>query len=121
MLSRQLLGGSRETLKVQAQKGTKEDRAGRQMVRTGQVAAEQSDSRIWNHILWLVEASRNKRSIHTSGESETQDMTGHGGGGGVYCRYEGEQSQRQGHLGESKVEMSLSQVKREERRGRERA
>ena len=72
MLSRQLLGGSRETLKVQAQKGTKEDRAGRQMVRTGQVAAEQSDSRIWNHILWLVEASRNKRSIQTSGEPDQQ-------------------------------------------------
>ena len=38
------------------------------MVRTGQVAAEQSDSRIWNHILWLVEASRNKRSIYGLGE-----------------------------------------------------
>jgi hypothetical protein len=33
-------------------------------------------------------------------------------GGGGYCGYEGEHSQRQGHLEEARVDMTLSQVRR---------
>ena len=32
-------------------------------------------------------------------------------GGGGYCRYEGEHSQRQGHLEEARVDMTLGHVR----------
>ena len=38
--------------------------------------------------------------------------------GKFYCRYEGENSQRQTHLGESRVDMTLSHVRRGGKKGK---